>query len=77
VMGVSQHRCGSRRDFVIRLRPRGAKIAMARVIVNGKRVKAHPGKRWTARVDLRTLPKKRFKVDITVWTKSGKRNLIR
>jgi Tol biopolymer transport system component len=73
VEGVTDRRCGSRRNFVIRLRPRGTKIVMARVIVNGKRVKAKKGKRWTARVDLRTLPKKRFKVDVTVWTKDGKR----
>jgi hypothetical protein len=73
VKGVTEQRCGSRRNFVIRLRPRGAKIVMARVIVNGKRIKAKQGKRWTARVDLRSLPKKRFKVDVTVWTKDGKR----
>jgi Tol biopolymer transport system component len=74
VKGVSERRCGSRRNFVIRLRPRNSKIVLARVIVAGKRVKAKPGKRWTARVDLRTLPKKRFKVDVTVWTKDGKRH---
>jgi Tol biopolymer transport system component len=73
VAGQQQHRCGSRRHFTIRLRPRGEKLAMARVIVNGKRAKVRPGKRWTAVVDLRTLPRKRFKVDITVWTRSGKR----
>jgi hypothetical protein len=73
VKGVSDRRCGSRRNFVIRLRPRKAKIAMARVIVNGKRAHVKKGRRWTATVDLRTLPKKRFKVDITVWTKSGRR----
>jgi hypothetical protein len=73
VKGETIRRCGSRRNFVIRLRPRGEKIVMARVIVNGKRIKAKPGRRWTATVDLRTLPRKRFKVDITVWTKSGKR----
>jgi Tol biopolymer transport system component len=73
VAGQQQRRCGSRRHFTIRLRPRGEKLAMARVIVNGKRVKVKPGRRWTAVVDLRSLPKKRFTVDITVWTKSGKR----
>jgi Tol biopolymer transport system component len=73
VAGQQQRRCGSRRRFTIRLRPRGEKLAMARVIVNGKRAKVKPGRRWTAVVDLRSLPKKRFKVDITVWTKSGKR----
>jgi TolB protein len=74
VKGSSDYRCGSRRNFTIRLRPRGAKIVLARVLVNGKRVKVrHPGKRWIARVDLRTLPKKRYTVDVTVWTKSGKR----
>jgi hypothetical protein len=46
---------------------------LARVIVNGKRIRARHGKRWTATVDLRTMPKRRFKVDITVWTASGKR----
>jgi hypothetical protein len=73
VKGSSAYRCGSRRNFTIRLRPRGAKIVLARVLVNGKRVKVHRGKRWVARVDLRTLPKKRYTVDVTVWTKSGKR----
>jgi TolB protein len=73
VKGVVERVCGSRRSFVIRLRPRGEKIVLARILVNGKRVKARHGKRWTARVDLRTLPKKRYKVDVTVWTKSGKR----
>jgi hypothetical protein len=73
VKGVAQYQCGSRRNFVIRLRPRGERIAMARVIVNGKRVKAHQGGRWTARVDLRTLPRKRFTVDVTVWTRGGTR----
>jgi hypothetical protein len=74
VKGDSARRCGSRRHFTIRLRPRGEKLAMARVLVNGKRVKVKPGKRWTAVVDLRSKPKKRFKVDITVWTKSGERH---
>jgi Tol biopolymer transport system component len=73
VAGQTQRRCGSRRYFTIRLRPRGEKLAMARVIVAGRRAKVHPGKRWTAVVDLRRLPKNRFKVDITVWTRSGKR----
>jgi dipeptidyl aminopeptidase/acylaminoacyl peptidase len=73
VAGEQGRRCGSRRRFAIRLRPRGEKLAMARVIVDGKRAKVRPGMRWTAVVDLRTLPRKRFKVDITVWTRSGKR----
>jgi hypothetical protein len=73
VKGDSARRCGSRRNFTIRLRPRGEKLALARVLVNGKRAKVKPGKRWTAVVDLRSLPRKRFKVDITVWTKSGRR----
>jgi dipeptidyl aminopeptidase/acylaminoacyl peptidase len=74
VQGVSQYRCGSRRDFVIRLRPRGVKLAMARVVLRGKRIKVHRRNgRYVAVVDLRTLPKKRFKVDITVWTTAGVR----
>jgi Tol biopolymer transport system component len=73
VAGEQTRRCGSRRNFSIRLRPGGERIVRARVIVNGKRAKVKPGKRWTASVDLRALPKKRFAVDITVWTASGKR----
>jgi hypothetical protein len=73
VAGETARRCGSRRYFTIRLRSRGERIVRARVILNGKRVSAKRGNRWTAKVDLRALPKNRFTVDITVWTKSGKR----
>ncbi|MEA2291371.1 MAG: hypothetical protein QOF17_391 [Solirubrobacteraceae bacterium] len=73
VAGEQTRRCGSRRMFSIRLRPGTERIVRARVLVNGKRTKVKPGSRWTATVDLRSLPKKRFAVDITVWTKSGAR----
>jgi Tol biopolymer transport system component len=73
VAGETARRCGSRRLFTIRLRPGAERIVRARVIVNGKRASVKRGKRWTATVDLRSLPKKRFTVDATVWTKSGKR----
>jgi Tol biopolymer transport system component len=74
VQGETAHRCGSRRDFVIRLRPKGVKLAMARVVLRGKRIKVHRRNgRYVAVVNLRTLPKKRFKVDITVWTTAGVR----
>jgi dipeptidyl aminopeptidase/acylaminoacyl peptidase len=74
VQGETARQCGSRRDFVIRLRPRGVRIAMARVLLRGHRIKVHRRNgRYVAIVDLRTLPKKRFKVDITVWSTAGKR----
>jgi hypothetical protein len=41
--------------------------------VNGRRVQVVRGARLTAPVDLRTLPKGRFKVDITVVTADGRR----
>jgi uncharacterized repeat protein (TIGR01451 family) len=69
----STRRCVSRRRFRIRLRePQGVKIVDARVFVNGKRVKVVRGSRLRAPVDLRGLPKGRFKVEIRLRTADGK-----
>lgn len=70
----STRRCVSRRVFRIRLRaPKGQAIASANVFVNGRRVKAVRGRRVTAPVDLRGLPKGRWTVKIVITLKSGKR----
>lgn len=65
--------CVSRRSFRIRLRiPRHAKAVSATVRVNGKRVQVIRGKRLRAPVNLKGLPKGRFKVDISVRLRGGK-----
>lgn len=65
--------CVSRRSFRIRLRaPSGVTIASAAVFVNGKRVDVVRGRRLTAPVNLKGLPKGRFSVKITVTTTSGR-----
>ena len=53
--------------------PRGAKLAMETVRVNGKLVRTVRGKRITARVDLRGLPRGRFRVKIEVRTVDGRK----
>jgi hypothetical protein len=74
----STRRCVSRRSFRIRLRiPKGAdgkKVAVTSVsvFVNGKRVAVRKGKRLTAPVDLRRLPKGRFSVKITIVLGDGR-----
>ena len=69
----STRRCVSRRNFRIRLRePKGTKIRRATVKVNGKLVATRKGRRVTAPVDLRGLPKGRFKVEIRVTTTTGR-----
>ena len=73
VLGTQARSCVSRRSFKIRLRNRGHKVHKATVIVNGKRVKVLRGKRLTSRVNLRGLPKGRFKVRITVTLADGRK----
>ncbi|MBI5104036.1 MAG: hypothetical protein HZB46_03440 [Solirubrobacterales bacterium] len=69
----STKRCVSRRSFRIRLRiPRGLRVTSADVVVNRKRVKVVKGRRLTAPVDLRNLPKGRFSVKITVRLADGR-----
>jgi hypothetical protein len=68
----SNKKCVSRRKFRIRIRKRKAlKYETAIVFVNKKRVRVVKGKRLTAPVDLRGLPKGRFTVQITVITTAG------
>ncbi len=70
----STRRCVSRRKFRIRLRtPKGAKLAKVTVSLNGKLIRTVRGKRITAKVDLRGLPKGRFKVKIVVTTVDGRK----
>lgn len=70
----SSRRCLSRRVITIRLRraPRGDRIRSARVTVDGKRVKVRRGKRLSARIDLRGLPKGTARVMVTVRTSKGR-----
>ena len=66
VIAPSNRRCRSRRNFRIRLRhPRGSRIVAATVRVNGRRVATRRGRRVTAPVDLRGLPRGRYTVSIT------------
>lgn len=69
----SLKRCVSRRSFTIRLRhPKGTRIASAAVKVNGHKVATRKGKRVTAPVNLRGLPKGTYKVSITVKLSDGR-----
>jgi hypothetical protein len=64
----------SRRRFRIRLRiPKGLDVVSAEVRVNNKRVKVVKGKRLTAPVDLRGLPKGRFTVKIIIKLADGRK----
>ena len=66
-------KCASRRSFRITLKaPRGEKAKTIVVLVNNKKVKTLTGKKVTAPVDLRGLPKGKFTVKITMTTASGK-----
>jgi hypothetical protein len=69
----STRRCVSRRKFRIRLRtPHGTKITLVSVRVNNKRVKTLRGRRITSLVNLKGLPKGRFRVKITLRTADGR-----
>jgi 6-phosphogluconolactonase (cycloisomerase 2 family) len=74
VLGLpASKRCASRRSFRITLKaPRGQKAKSILVLVNNKKVKSLTGKKVTAPVDLRGLPKGKFTVKITMTTVSGK-----
>src|SRR4029079_7091721 len=71
----SSKRCVSRRKFRIRVKRLKGQGAYKRVevTVNGKRSKVVRGVRDTAVVDLRGLPKGRFKVRITVTLADGRK----
>ena len=75
VMLPSSKRCVSRRKFRIRvkrIKGQGA-YKQVEVSVNGKRAKVVRGVRDTATIDLRGLPKGRFKVRITVTLADGRK----
>jgi hypothetical protein len=66
--------CVSRRHFRIRARRQRAGVTLisATVAVNGKRVAVRKGRRLTAPVDLRGLPRGRFTVRISARTWDGR-----
>jgi hypothetical protein len=65
-------RCASRRRLVIHLRaPRGMRLRSVRVYVGSRRVRALSGVRTRARIDLRGLPKGRFRVRVVAVTTTG------
>jgi hypothetical protein len=70
----SARKCVSRRLFKIRLRvPAGSSVVEATVTVNGKRVAVRKGSRLRSTVDLRNLPKGRFKVEVVLRLSDGRR----
>jgi hypothetical protein len=65
--------CASPRRIRIRLRKvRGVKIAAVAVYVNGRAVKVYRGKRSTARLELRGLPRGTVRVRIVAVTTDGR-----
>jgi hypothetical protein len=71
----SARRCVSRRKFRIRLRaPNGARVRWATVSIKGKKtVRVAGGRaRTTATVNLRGLPKGKFKVRVRVHASNGR-----
>ena len=72
----SNRRCVSRRRFRIRLRQsKQDPLVRATVYLGGKRVRVATGKRLTAVIDLRGLPKGKFTIRIVGVTRSGKQAL--
>jgi hypothetical protein len=66
-------KCRSRRSFRIRLRePKADPLVSAIVNVNGRRVRVVKGRRLTAPVDLRNLPRGRYAVKIVATTATGR-----
>jgi hypothetical protein len=73
IQAPSNRRCLSRRHFRIRVRQLpGLRILAATVLVNARRVRVVRGRRLTAPVDLRGLPKGRYTVEIRVFTVDGR-----
>ncbi|HST56234.1 MAG TPA: hypothetical protein VLJ42_10145 [Solirubrobacteraceae bacterium] len=65
-------RCVSARRFSIRLRvPKSSAVISARVVVNGHSVGVRKGSRLRSTVNLRSLPKGRFSVKITLTLTGG------
>jgi uncharacterized delta-60 repeat protein len=66
--------CVSRRKFSIRLKvPASSNVVEATVNVNGKRVAVRRGKRLRSTVDLRSLPKGKFRVEVVLKLKDGRK----
>ena len=73
IVSLPKRTCRSRRSFTIRLRePAGDALKTASVYLNGKRVRVRRGKRITAAIRLRGLPKGRYTVKIVARTVLGK-----
>ena len=73
ISAPSNRRCISRRAFRIRIRRiRGVTIISAVVRVNGRQVRVLRGRRLTAPVNLRGLPKGRYTVTIRLFTADGR-----
>ena len=73
VLGARFRSCVSRRHFTIRIRQRnGARIAKASVILRSKAIKTVKGKRVTAPMVLRGLPKGTFSLRSRAVTAEGK-----
>ena len=69
----STRSCVSRRNFRIRVRtPKNVKIASVTVLLNAKKIAVHTGKRLTAPIDLRKLPKGRFTVKVQIKLADGR-----
>lgn len=69
----SSKTCASRRKVTIRLTaPKGKTFKSVRIRLRGKTVKTLKGKRITARVSLRGLPRGRFTLDVRAVTNDGK-----
>jgi hypothetical protein len=67
-------KCTSRRGFSLKLKaPRGKRLRSAVVFVGGRRAKVVRGKALRRPVRLRTLPRGRTRVDVTLTLTSGKR----
>jgi hypothetical protein len=69
----ANRRCISSRHFRIRIRKvKGITLAAVAVYVNGKPAKVYKGKRLTARIDLRGLPRGTVRVRIEAATTDGR-----
>jgi hypothetical protein len=69
----SNRRCLSRRRLRIRLvRHKGVTFVSARISVNGRRVKTVRGRKLRLPIDLRGLPKGRYRVTVSVRTSRGR-----
>ena len=70
---VGSKGCRSRRAFKIRLKePKADALASAVIFLNGRRVKTLKGKRITATINLRGLPRGRYVVKIVATTVLGR-----